>query len=123
MGVYPEALGGALRRTAALVGDVPIIVTENGIATTDDRERVEYTSRALQSMRDAMGDGVTVGGYLHWSLLDNYEWGSYTPHSDSSRWTAPPSPAHHAHRWRGWATEPQPSHPNPEVSIPCNASH
>jgi beta-glucosidase len=76
---YPEALGGALRRTAPLVGDVPIIVTENGIATTDDRERIEYTTRALQSMRAAMDDGITVGGYLHWSLLDNYEWGSYTP--------------------------------------------
>ena len=76
---YPEALGGALRRAAPLVGDVPIIVTENGIATTDDHERIEYTTRALQSMRDAMDDGVTVGGYLHWSLLDNYEWGSYTP--------------------------------------------
>ena len=30
-------------------------------------------------MRDAMDDGVTVDGYLHWSLLDNYEWGSYAP--------------------------------------------
>ena len=74
---YPEALGGALRRVAPLVGDVPIIVTENGIATVDDDERVEYTSRALQSMRAAMDDGVRVQGYLHWSLLDNYEWGTY----------------------------------------------
>ncbi|TPG35060.1 glycoside hydrolase family 1 protein [Mycolicibacterium hodleri] len=74
---YPEALGGALRRTARIVGDVPIIVTENGIATTDDQERIEFTGRALQSMRAAIDDGVRVDGYLHWSLLDNYEWGSY----------------------------------------------
>lgn len=74
---YPEALGGALRRVAPLVGDVPIIVTENGVATADDDERVEYTSRALQSMRAAMDDGIRVHGYLHWSLLDNYEWGTY----------------------------------------------
>lgn len=30
-------------------------------------------------MRTAMDDDIAVGGYLHWSLLDNYEWGSCTP--------------------------------------------
>lgn len=30
-------------------------------------------------MRAAMDDDIAVGGYLHWSLLDNYEWGSCTP--------------------------------------------
>ena len=34
---------------------------------------------ALDSLHAAMNDGVDVRGYLHWSLLDNYEWGSYRP--------------------------------------------
>jgi beta-glucosidase len=76
---YPEALGGALRRVAGIVDGTPIVVTENGIATADDERRIEYTRRALASMTDAIRDGVDVRGYLHWSLVDNYEWGSYGP--------------------------------------------
>ncbi|MFH8241284.1 glycoside hydrolase family 1 protein [Streptomyces sp. NPDC018321] len=78
--VYPEALGEAVRHTASVVGPgVPILVTENGIATDDDALRVSYTSRALASLAAALRDGVDVRGYLHWSALDNYEWGSYRP--------------------------------------------
>ena len=40
---------------------------------------VAYTDGALSSVRAALDDGLDVRGYLHWSLLDNYEWGSYTP--------------------------------------------
>ncbi len=76
---YPEALGGAVRRIAGVATGVPIIVTENGIATSDDAERIAYTRTALQALRSAMVDGIDEHGYLHWSLLDNYEWGSYTP--------------------------------------------
>ncbi|MEU4449302.1 family 1 glycosylhydrolase [Actinosynnema sp. NPDC050801] len=77
---YPEALEGAVRHTARRVGPtVPVLVTENGIATADDAERVEYTRTALTGLARAMADGVDVRGYLHWSLLDNYEWGSWTP--------------------------------------------
>jgi beta-glucosidase len=76
---YPAALGGAVRRIATVVGAVPIIVTENGIATNDDEQRVEYTRGALQSLRAAIDDGIDVRGYLHWSMLDNYEWGDFTP--------------------------------------------
>ena len=75
---YPAALGGAVRR-AARVAKVPVIVTENGIATTDDARRVAFTGEALDSLRAAIDDGVDVRGYLHWSLLDNYEWGSFAP--------------------------------------------
>ncbi|GAA1536431.1 GH1 family beta-glucosidase [Actinomadura kijaniata] len=76
---YPEALGHALRHTAATVPGVPLIVTENGIATDDDARRVAYTTGALAALRSAMEDGVDVRGYFHWSALDNYEWGSYAP--------------------------------------------
>ena len=76
---YPPALGGAVRRVARVVGDVPIIVTENGVATTDDERRVEYTTGALHSLRAAMDDGADVRGYFHWSMLDNWEWGHWAP--------------------------------------------
>ena len=76
---YPDALGGALRRIAGVVGETPIIVTENGIATDDDHQRIEYTRAALASMQEAIGDGIDVRGYLHWSVVDNYERGDYRP--------------------------------------------
>lgn len=77
---YPATLGEAVRHTRAIVGDdVPILVTENGIATADDERRIAYTAEALEGLRAAMDEGADVRGYLHWSLLDNYEWGSYRP--------------------------------------------
>ncbi|KRC62564.1 beta-glucosidase [Agromyces sp. Root81] len=76
---YPEALGHALRHTWEVTGGVPMMVTENGIATSDDERRVAYTRGALIAMSEAMDDGCDVRGYLHWSLLDNYEWGSFMP--------------------------------------------
>ncbi|GAA2690457.1 glycoside hydrolase family 1 protein [Nonomuraea recticatena] len=76
---HPAALGDAVRYTAARLPGVPILVTENGIATARDAERVEYTRGALAGLHEAMAEGADVRGYLHWSLLDNYEWGSYEP--------------------------------------------
>ena len=76
---WPDALEHAVRHTREVVGDVPILVTENGIATGDDEVRIAYTTHALAGLERAIDDGIDVRGYLHWSLLDNYEWGSYTP--------------------------------------------
>ncbi|MDR0593412.1 MAG: family 1 glycosylhydrolase [Bifidobacteriaceae bacterium] len=75
---YPAALAECVRRVAALTG-LPAIVTENGIATADDAERVAHTGAALDGLAQALNDGVDVRGYFHWSLLDNYEWGSFAP--------------------------------------------
>ncbi|GAA3383439.1 glycoside hydrolase family 1 protein [Cryptosporangium minutisporangium] len=75
----PDALGIAVRHTAEVVGNVPIVVTENGIATPDDTRRIAYTTAALTALRDAIDDGIDVRGYLHWSLLDNFEWGRWEP--------------------------------------------
>ena len=74
----PDALGAALRHAWEVTG-LPLLVTENGIATPDDQRRIAYTAGALQSMVEATADGVDVRGYLHWSLLDNYEWGHWEP--------------------------------------------
>ena len=76
---YPHAIGDAIRSVHAITPGTPIIVTENGIATDDDSRRIDYTTEALASVQAAMRDGIDVRGYFHWSLIDNYEWGSYRP--------------------------------------------
>ena len=68
----------AVRHTWQHTG-LPILVTENGIATADDQQRISYTTDALKGLFAAMDDGADVHGYLHWSLLDNYEWGHWEP--------------------------------------------
>ncbi|MDQ1706476.1 MAG: beta-glucosidase [Frankiaceae bacterium] len=70
----PEAIGATLRRAAELLPGKDLVVTEHGIATTDDTERVEFILRGLASVAAAIDDGLPVRGYLHWSLLDNFEW-------------------------------------------------
>lgn len=76
---YPDALGHALRHTWDVTGGVPMLVTENGLATRDDARRIDYTTGALRGLAAALQDGLDIRGYLHWSLLDNYEWGSFRP--------------------------------------------
>lgn len=70
---YPEALEGTIRYAAARAR-VPVYVTENGVATEDDTRRVEYIKRALAGVQKCLKDGIDVRGYIHWSLLDNFEW-------------------------------------------------
>lgn len=71
--VYPEALGHSVRLAAEHAG-VPILVTENGMATDDDEARIAYTQAALEGLAGCIADGIDVRGYLHWTLLDNFEW-------------------------------------------------
>ncbi|MEV0466967.1 family 1 glycosylhydrolase [Nocardia tengchongensis] len=75
----PDALGIAIRHAWQVTGGTPILVTENGIATADDSRRIAYTGEALEHLRLALADGIDVRGYLHWSALDNYEWGHWRP--------------------------------------------
>lgn len=75
----PDALGIAVRHAAEVTGGVPILVTENGIATADDTRRIQYTTEALTGLFSAVADGIDVRGYLHWSALDNFEWGHWEP--------------------------------------------
>ncbi|HEY0186648.1 MAG TPA: family 1 glycosylhydrolase [Cellulomonas sp.] len=85
---FPPALGIGVRHAWELSGHVPVLVTENGLATSDDTRRIDYTYDALAGLRGAMDDGVEVLGYLHWSLLDNYEWGSFRPTFGLVGWDA-----------------------------------
>jgi beta-glucosidase len=71
--VYPAALGHTIR-LAAEHAQVPVVVTENGMATDDDAARIAYTQAALEGLAGCLQDGIDVRGYLHWTLLDNFEW-------------------------------------------------
>lgn len=70
---WPEALEATIRCAASVTG-IPVIVTENGIATADDTRRIEYIERALHAVANCLKDGSDVRGYTYWSALDNFEW-------------------------------------------------
>lgn len=53
---------------------LPIMVTENGLADEDDEHRKWWITESIKAMSLAMKSGVKLLGYLHWSLLDNFEW-------------------------------------------------
>jgi beta-glucosidase len=72
---WPQALEACLRRAWSVTeGKVPLLVTENGIGTGDDEERIEYVGLALQGVLACLADGLDVRGYTYWSALDNFEW-------------------------------------------------
>lgn len=52
----------------------PIIISENGLADERDKHRKWWLEETLGAMEKAIADGVDLKGYLHWSLLDNFEW-------------------------------------------------
>lgn len=73
--LWPQALAACLRRAWEVTGGgVPLWVTENGIGTDDDEERIAFVAAALEGVLDVIGEGVRVEGYTYWSLLDNFEW-------------------------------------------------
>ncbi|MBO3751370.1 beta-glucosidase [Streptosporangiaceae bacterium NEAU-GS5] len=75
---HPEAFYDVLMRLARDYPPVPIVVTENGIATDegpdDDPVRLRYLQGHLRALSRAIADGAPVAGYHAWSLLDNFEW-------------------------------------------------
>jgi beta-glucosidase len=70
---WPQSVEYTIRRAAELT-NAPIIMTENGIGTADDAQRVRYLTEALKGVRTLLDDGVDLRGYFQWSLLDNFEW-------------------------------------------------
>lgn len=69
----PEALEQTIRYAHAATG-LPILVTENGVATADDSRRRVFIQRAVEGVQACLADGIDVRGYIHWSLFDNFEW-------------------------------------------------
>ncbi len=72
--LWPQGLEATIRRAWQVTGGTPIYVTENGISTEDDAERVSFVTRALEGVLRCIDDGINVLGYTYWSLLDNFEW-------------------------------------------------
>jgi len=71
---WPDALEAVIRRAWEVTGGAPLLVTENGIGTDDDSQRMAYVSTALAGVRRCLDDGIDLRGYIYWSLLDNFEW-------------------------------------------------
>ncbi|MGI9389511.1 MAG: GH1 family beta-glucosidase [Boseongicola sp.] len=81
--IYPEGLHTFLTRLKReYTGEIPIYVTENGMASDDvvrngraeDQLRVGFLNDHMKQVNRAIADGVPVKGYFAWSLLDNFEW-------------------------------------------------
>lgn len=70
---YPQALGHVIRTVHKSL-PIPLIVTENGVAVSDDSRRVAFIEEALRGVDSCIEDGIPVKGYMYWSLLDNFEW-------------------------------------------------
>ena len=81
--IYPEGLLHFLRRChTEFSGDLPLFVTENGMANADevvdgvidDQIRIDYLAQHFDAGKKAIAEGVPLNGYFAWSLMDNYEW-------------------------------------------------
>ncbi len=83
--IDPEGLYLALKKYSEAYPWLPIIITENGMATyngaprTDGWTRKKHLARMIYSVQRAYNEGVNVIGYCYWSITDNYEWGSFDP--------------------------------------------
>jgi beta-glucosidase len=71
--IYPLSLAGAVRYAHEATG-VPVLVTEHGLGHRDDTLRAAFIEPALTGLLGVVEEGVPVLGYLHWSLMDNFEW-------------------------------------------------
>lgn len=70
--IHPHGLAKVLRYASKL--NVPLIITENGIATHDCQKKIKFMKRHVDVLEKCIKDGIDVRGYFYWSLIDNYEW-------------------------------------------------
>lgn len=71
-GLHPEGIYEVLQGLKRY--QKPIYITENGLADSGDRHREWYISEIIKNMHRAISEGVDLRGYMHWSLIDNFEW-------------------------------------------------
>lgn len=70
----PEDLGPVLKRLHRRRKKMPILITESGVADRDDVYRQEWITKSLLAIHGAMKEGAIIWGYLHWAMMDNFEW-------------------------------------------------
>jgi beta-glucosidase len=70
--VHPRGLERVLRYASRL--NVPLIITENGIATRDCQKKITFMRRHVDIIEQCRRKGMDIRGYFYWSLIDNYEW-------------------------------------------------
>jgi beta-glucosidase len=72
---YPMYAEG-LKRSVELLKplNVPIEITENGVADSDDSLRPIHLKRHLWMISEMIKSGADIHSYYHWSLMDNFEW-------------------------------------------------
>ncbi|WP_205691941.1 glycoside hydrolase family 1 protein [Caulobacter soli] len=71
--VYAPSLAGSVRYVHEATG-LPVMITEHGVGTPDDAIRAKFIPESLAELQKVVAAGVPVLGYVHWSLLDNFEW-------------------------------------------------
>lgn len=69
----PRSLGLMIKKIYSRYS-LPVLVTENGLADYRDVSRKEWLDESIGALEECLEEGVDVLGYLHWSLLDNFEW-------------------------------------------------
>lgn len=71
----PKSIETVLRQTWGKYNK-PILITENGVADDEDQYRKWWLKETMQALMRVQNDGIGLIGYMHWSLLDNFEWDS-----------------------------------------------
>ena len=71
--IFPQGLYDSIMKIHSN-WKMPVFVTENGLADKDDKLRAKFIISHLRHLKKGIEDGANILGYIHWSLLDNYEW-------------------------------------------------
>ena len=72
---YPECVEHVIRKVHESFHK-DLLISENGIATDDDEQRIRYIDTALKGVLRCKEEGIPVKGYMYWSFIDNWEWQS-----------------------------------------------
>ncbi|MGZ3787882.1 MAG: glycoside hydrolase family 1 protein [Bacteriovorax sp.] len=72
--IYPEGLYDILKSVSEKFENLPVFITENGIADKSDSRRADFLKQHLLQIHHALEEGINVLGYCHWTLIDNFEW-------------------------------------------------